>query len=107
MEFINTINLKHYRGEISKNMVRRIILKFTEHENMGIFFRPTLNWPEIYKTAIDLSEKYTGSIGSRSLDVLHVAMALSIKAKQILTFDKKQSKLASMSGIKIKELLKT
>ena len=106
LEFINAINLKHYRGEITRNTIRRIISKFTDHENSGIFFRPALNWTEIYKNAIDLSEKYTEKIGSRSLDILHVAMALSIKAKRFLTFDERQSKLASMAGIKIEDLLK-
>lgn len=107
LEFINAMNLKHFRGEITRSTIRKIIQKFADHENKGIFFRPALNWPEIFNNAIDLSEKYAGNIGSRSLDILHVAVALSMKSKRFLTFDERQSKLASMAGIKTENFFKS
>jgi predicted nucleic acid-binding protein len=38
------------------------------------------------------------------LDILHVASALSIKAKQFMTFDDRQSKLASLAGLRLIKL---
>jgi len=56
---------------------------------------------DTFKYAIDLSRRHTKKTGSRSLDILHVASALSIKADRFLTLDERQSRLASLTGIKI------
>jgi len=75
--------------------------KFYEHESKGIYYRPQLSWAEIFRYAIDLSKNHTKNTGSRSLDILHVASALSMKAGRFLTLDTRQSKLASLAGLKI------
>ncbi len=46
-------------------------------------------------------KKHSENIGSRSLDILHVAFALSIKADRFLTHDERQAKLAALAGLKI------
>jgi len=51
--------------------------------------------------SLKLSKNYTKTIGSGSLDVLHVASALSMGADRFFTFDEKQSRLASAAGVKI------
>jgi len=40
--------------------------------------------------------------GHRGLDVLHVAMALHLGAREFLTFDMNQRKLASAEELKVK-----
>jgi len=101
LEFINAINLKQFRNEITIDDVRLIISKFNDHEKRGIFYRPQIDWTNIFLNAIELSKNHTKDIGSRSLDILHVAAALSIKADQFLTFDERQSKLAFLAGFKV------
>ena len=102
LEFNNAINLKKFRAEITTNELRLIMAKFAEHESKGIFYRPQISWTDTFKYAVDLSRKHTNKTGSRALDILHVASALSIKADRFLTFDERQSRLAALSGIKIK-----
>jgi predicted nucleic acid-binding protein len=104
LEFTNAINLKQFRAEITTDDVRLIISRFNDHESKGIFFRPLLSWADTFKYAIDLSNNHTQIMGSRSLDILHVALALSIKADRFLSFDDRQSKLASLSGLKIERV---
>ena len=106
LEFINAINLKQFRNEMTIDEAGLIISKFNKHEMKGIFYRPLIDWPDIFKYALDLSRNHTTNIGSRSLDILHVALALSIKADRFLTFDEKQSKLAHLAGLKIEKLTK-
>jgi predicted nucleic acid-binding protein len=101
LEFNNALNLKKFRAEITTEEIRLILRRFTEHQSKGVFYRPQISWTDTFKYAVDLSTRYTGSTGSRSLDILHVASALSIKADMFLTFDKRQSELAALSEIKI------
>ena len=101
LEFTNAINLKLFRKEITEDEAGCIISKFHEHESKGVYYRPQLSWAETFRYAVDLSGSHTGNTGSRSLDILHVASALSIKADRFFTIDARQSKLASLAGLKI------
>jgi predicted nucleic acid-binding protein len=58
-------------------------------------------WPEIYLTAERLSERYTVAAGHRSMDILHVATAIELGAKEFLTFDKNQRLLAESVGLAV------
>ena len=69
--------------------------------NLQKLYRPQISWTDTFKYAVDLSRRHTSGTGSKTLDILHVASALSIKADRFLTFDERQSKLASLSGIRI------
>jgi len=106
LEFSNAIYLKQFRDEISTDEVRLIMSKFDEQERKGVFYRPQLNWTDIFKYAVDLSKNHTGTTGSRSLDILHIASAITIKADRFITFDDRQSELASLAGLKIEDCTK-
>jgi len=98
LELKNAIHLKQFRAEITLDETRLIMSRFEEHEKSGIYYRPQLDWSAIVIHAIDLSKKHSASIGSRSLDILHVASALSINADRLLTLDDRQTKLARSPG---------
>ena len=59
------------------------------------------NLADIVDEAKRLSATHTLSGGHRGFDILHVAAALRIKAKQLLTFDGNQKKLAEAEGIAV------
>ena len=40
-------------------------------------------------------------MGTRTLDVLHVASALVLSATEFYTFDRNQSRLAAMEGLRV------
>ena len=101
LELINAIHLKQFRAEITSDETRLILSRFEEHEKSGIYYRPQLDWSDIFINAIDLSKKHSASIGSRSLDILHVASALSINADRFLTLDDRQTRLAALTGLKM------
>jgi predicted nucleic acid-binding protein len=105
LEFFNTINLKQFRKELTKEECESIMARFKKHEEQGIFSRPQLDWTDVFQNAYDLSQKFTKSTGARSLDILHIASALLIKAGKFLTFDDKQAKLASLAGLKIVKIV--
>ena len=104
LELNNAIHLKQFRAEITLEETRLIMSRFEEHEKSGIYYRPQLDWSAIFINAIELSKKHSASIGSRSLDILHVASALSINADRLLTLDDRQTRLATLAGLKIENI---
>ena len=48
-----------------------------------------------------LARTYVAKLGTRTLDSLHVAAALELKAERFWTFDERQKKLAKTSGLKV------
>ena len=61
-----------------------------------------LDWAKVHSRAEQLSAQHTGKAGHRAFDILHVATALELEAKQFLTFDAGQSALAKAVGLKVK-----
>jgi predicted nucleic acid-binding protein len=48
----------------------------------------------------ELSREFSRTLGTRSLDVLHVASALELGFRSFLTFDIRQQRLARAVGLK-------
>jgi len=61
-----------------------------------------VEWPDVYRLAEILSQRHTSAGGHRSLDVLHVATALHLGARDFLSFDTNQRKLAMAEKLKVK-----
>ena len=57
---------------------------------------------ELHHKARQLSDRYTPTLGTRSLDLLHVAAALVLEAKLFFSFDDRQRKAAASEGLKVK-----
>jgi predicted nucleic acid-binding protein len=58
----------------------------------------TCDWEECLGVAKDLSNKHTPVVGTRALDLLHLASAIVLKTELFLTCDKKQARVAKMAG---------
>ena len=59
-------------------------------------------WTGAFRRADDISEKHAATEGQRTIDLLHVALALECGAKTFLSFDTRQRKLAKAAGLKVK-----
>jgi hypothetical protein len=59
---------------------------------------------EVMIEAERLSALHSGILGTRSLDVLHVACALVLGGSDFLTFDIRQGALAKAAGLKVPAL---
>jgi predicted nucleic acid-binding protein len=60
------------------------------------------DWTDVHATAERLSKQHTSANGHRAFDVLHVATALHWSAREFLSFDGNQRKLAAAEGMKAK-----
>ena len=52
-----------------------------------------------WETCIDLARRHGHALGVRTLDSLHVACALELKAQKFWTFDDRQARLAEAVGL--------
>jgi hypothetical protein len=59
---------------------------------------PSVAWHDV---AAQLAEKYSATIGTRTLDLMHVAAALILDAKLMLSFDARQRKAAECEGLRL------
>lgn len=101
LEFQNALRLKRFRNEISEIEIEHIITLQQEHEAIGVYYRPNINWGDVFRVSLDLSSQHTHIIDSRSLDILHVAIAKDLKASQFITNDTRQRSLAQSAGLTI------
>jgi predicted nucleic acid-binding protein len=59
-----------------------------------------LLWRRALDRATELSYAHTVTLGTRALDVLHVASALELGARTLVTYDTRQAALARAVGLK-------
>ena len=60
------------------------------------------DWSDVHHLAERLSVRHTAARGYRAFDLLHIATALHLEAKQFLSFDGRQRKAAASEGLKAK-----
>jgi predicted nucleic acid-binding protein len=54
---------------------------------------------QAWETCADLARRFGPTLGVRTLDSLHVACALELKAERFWTFDERQARLAKAVGL--------
>ena len=78
------------------------LAKLQANMEAGAVVPISADWPDVHRLAENLSKRHTMTGGHRSLDVLHVATALHLEAREFLTFDTNQRKLATAEKLKVK-----
>lgn len=68
----------------------------------GVAVLTPCSFQDVLRRADELSTRHTIAGGHRSFDVLHVATALHLDAREFLTFDANQRKLAAAEKLKVK-----
>jgi hypothetical protein len=99
LELHNAFQLAVFRGEIDTASALRKKQLFAEDLVKGIFVILPVPAAVLYQKAIELAERHSATLGTRSLDLMHVAAALILKAELFLSFDERQRKAAEMEGM--------
>jgi predicted nucleic acid-binding protein len=68
----------------------------------GLAVLAPCNYQDVFNRAGELSARHTMAGGHRSFDILHVATALHLGAREFLTFDANQRQLAAAEKLKVK-----
>jgi predicted nucleic acid-binding protein len=103
LEFINTLYLRVFRREDSAPESQSSLNAYEQDLRAGIFQLKPL--PEhVFVRSRQLSSQSTTTLGIRAGQLLHVAAALELGAKEFYTFDRQQSRLAEMMKLKVNAL---
>ena len=104
LEFRNALRLRVFRGEITPAERDASLNLLLADLASGVLAHNQPALPDLMTEAERLSATHSERIGTRSLDILHVAAALVGGARNFLTFDVRQTKLAKAAGLKVKVL---
>ncbi|MDR1145091.1 MAG: type II toxin-antitoxin system VapC family toxin [Verrucomicrobiales bacterium] len=102
LEFRNALNLRLWRKEITVAERDTVARKFEIDIADELYERVEVPAPELWHTAMRLSNRHTPSAGTRALDLLHVAAALTLQAGELLTFDERQRRMALAAGLAVR-----
>ncbi len=100
IEIFNAVGLRLFRKELQPAEAKKVYALFREDIEGGVVQIVPLP-AAAYQQAEQIARRHTPLLGTRTLDVLHVASALLLKADAFYTFDQKQAKLASALGLRI------
>jgi len=100
LELMNALRLRVFRKELDPGEIKAANAFFRRDVEAGIFALKPLS-PGIFEQAKLLARRQTVALGTRTLDLLHVASALVLQADTLYTFDRQQEKLARTEGLKL------
>ena len=98
LELGNALSLRVFRKELSSGRAKAARSLFTTDVENGVFAVRPLP-ATLFDRAKRLTRTRTPHLGSRTLDVLHVAAALLLQADTFFTFDRNQARLAKAEGL--------
>ena len=99
-EWTHAVEQQVFRRAASRTEADQVHARFQQHRESGL-------WTEVaqpesaFDVCSQLARRYAARLGLRTLDTLHVASALELKAQRFWTFDERQKKLARAVGLKI------
>lgn len=101
VELVNSIALAVFRRDISGDAGQAALSDLDADIRAGHLFVADLLWRQALDRAADLSRRNTPAVGTRTLDVLHVASALVLGCRHFITYDARQAALARLAGLRI------
>lgn len=104
VEFRNALRLRVFRKEISSAERDQSLHLLLADLASGVFENADLPQVNVLIETERLSARYSEQLGTRSLDILHVAMAIVLGAERFISFDIRQGKLAKAVGLKVAKL---
>jgi predicted nucleic acid-binding protein len=99
-EFVNALRLSQHRHQLSAEEAEELDRIFHQDIRAGVLVVRALGLA-VFARAMELSREHTPGLGVRTLDILHVASAITLGAKTFLTFDQRQAKLARKIGLHV------
>jgi predicted nucleic acid-binding protein len=79
-----------------------LLFQFETDLANGVAILAPCDFQQVFRLAEGLSKHHTAANGHRSFDVLQVATAIHLEAKEFLTFDENQRKLAATEKLTVK-----
>ncbi len=101
-ELRNAVRLRVFRGEITADQRRRTLQEIESDLADNILVHTLIPWTDTFRRSEELAAAHTERLGVRSIDLLHVGLALTLHSTDFLTHDARQAMLASAAGLRVK-----
>jgi hypothetical protein len=101
LEFRNALHLAVFRGELTPHEATLKKRLFQDDLANGIFAIIPVPAFALYSKAAELADRHSARLGTRSLDLMHVAAALLLETDTFFSFDERQRKAAKTEGLKV------
>ena len=105
VELLNALYRKCGRREITERQLAIALKDVQVDLDGGVLKAPHIEWPEVWTNADRLTAKYALATQCRTLDVLHVAVAMQLGVKIFGTTDVRQMVVARKAGLKVVSLV--
>lgn len=99
-ELRNAVRLAVARGNATPDAARQALADIDQDARAGDLLETHLVWPDVFAIAESLSAAHTMDLAVRTLDLLHVAAALSLGLEEFVTCDARQETLATTAGLR-------
>ena len=99
IELRNALSLAVFQQRLTPDEAQAAWTQIQEDLHAGVLVAKPNLWAKLIPEAEALATHHTPTLGTRSLDVLHVAAASVIGATEFCTFDARQGKLAQLAGM--------
>ena len=101
IEVVNAIGLALARKIISRPVHKAAMGALDDDFAQGRLVFADVSWRAALRLAGDLSRKHTAALSCGTLDIVHVASAVTLQRRYFLTFDLRQRKLAQAEGLRL------
>jgi predicted nucleic acid-binding protein len=98
LELTNALALRFFRKELLRSRMKAAHTLLRKDIEGGILVPKPLS-AAMFEKAKQIARRRTPQLGTRTLDVLHVASALVLQADAFYTFDSNQGRLAKLEGL--------
>lgn len=100
-ECVSALRLKLFRGECTPAQSRKALASIAGDLRTGTLRLVAVEWGAAWNLCRESSETHAAETGVRTLDALHVACAIVLKAREFVSSDKRQLALAGKAGMEV------
>jgi hypothetical protein len=100
-EIVNSIALAVFRRAIDATTCQEALDDLERDLAGGRLYLVDLLWRKTLERSTELSRQHTPKLGTRTLDVLHVASASYLDCRTFGTYGDRQAALAKAAGLRV------
>ena len=101
LELRNALELAVFQKRLTAREAGEIRQTVESDVRAGLLTERELGPDRLFGDAETLAANHTAQIGTRSLDIVHVAAALLLEVEEFATFDQRQRALATRAGLRV------
>lgn len=101
VELMTAWQLKVFRRELDPGSVGAAWLDLEADVAQGVWTQPVYDLSSVHVRAETLARQHAAALGTRTLDILHVAASLALRSRDFVTGNARQAALAEAAGLRV------